>query len=160
MDFLKRQGFPKGCRVIEVGCGWGLASIYCAKNYKARVTGVDMDSAVFPYLNLHAEINDVRIKTERMKFQGLRKKMLSKFDLMIGADICFWDELVDPVYKMIRRAVKAEVRQVIIADPGRPPFLEICDRCCDKLGGVTKDWELSGSVRASGTLLIVGSLPY
>ena len=160
MDFLKRQGFPKGCSVIEVGCGWGLASIYCAKNYKARVTGVDMDSAVFPYLKLHAEINDVRIKTERMKFQGLRKKMLSKFDLMIGADICFWDELVDPVYKMIRRAVKAEVRQVIIADPGRPPFLEICDRCCDKLGGVTKDWELSGSVQASGTLLIVGSLPY
>ena len=160
MDFLKRQGLPHDSRVIEVGCGWGLASIYCAKNFEARVTGVDMDSAVFPYLKLHAEVNNVRVKTERLKCQDLRKKVLSKFDLMLGADICFWDELVDPVYKLIRRAVKAEVEQIIVADPGRPPFLEVCDRCCDKLGGMTKDWELTGTVRASGTLLIVGSLPH
>ena len=159
MDYLRRQGVPEHSRVLEVGCGWGLASIYCAKKFAAKTTGVDMDSAVFPYLELHAELNGVKVDTKRLKFQDLRKKMLSKFDLVIGADICFWDELVDPVYKLIRRAVRAEVQQIIVADPGRPPFLKVCDRCCDKLGGVTKDWELSGSVRASGTLLIVGSLP-
>ena len=159
MDFLKRQGLPQDSRVIEVGCGWGLASIYCAKKHEARVTGVDMDSAVFPYLKLHAEVNRVRVKTERMKFQDLRKKRLSKFDLMIGADVCFWDELVDPVYKLIRRAVKADVQQVIIADPGRPPFHALSEKVVDKIGGEVKEWELDEEIKAEAYLLIAGSLP-
>ena len=41
MDFLKHQGLPKKAHVMEVGCGWGLASIYCAKKHGAEVIGVD-----------------------------------------------------------------------------------------------------------------------
>ena len=57
---------------MEVGCGWGLLGIYCAKKYGARVTGVDIDSEVFPYLNLHAEINQVEISTLKKGYDGLR----------------------------------------------------------------------------------------
>ena len=67
MDYFKKKGMSSGTRVMEVGCGWGLAGIYCAKNHGARVTGVDIDPDVFLFLDLHAEINGVRIKTLKRK---------------------------------------------------------------------------------------------
>ena len=32
--------------------------------------------------------------------------------MLIAADICFWDELVDPVYNLVKRAVNAGVKKV------------------------------------------------
>ena len=160
MDYLQHQGLPKKPKVMEVGCGWGLAAIYCAKEHGAEVTGVDADSKVFPYLHLHAEINEVAVSTRRSLFQDLKKKHLAGLDLVIGADICFWDEMVDPLYRLIRKAVKARVGQVIVADPGRPPFDKVCEKAEKKLGGEVKEWKIDdGSVKTSGWLLIVGSLP-
>ena len=121
MDYLEHQGMPDKSRVLEVGCGWGQLGIYCAKRFGAQVTGVDADENVFPYLHAQAEENDVVIQTRKSRFESLRKFHLQDYDLMLGGDICFWDELVDPVYKMIRRAVKAGVDQVIIADPDDHP---------------------------------------
>ena len=40
----------------------------------------------------------------------LTTRQLRQYDMLIAADICFWDELVDPVYKMVNRAVKAGVK--------------------------------------------------
>jgi predicted nicotinamide N-methyase len=160
MDYLQHQGLPRKSKVVEVGCGWGLAAIYCAKEHGAEVAGVDADPKVFPYLHLHAEINKVRVATHTSLFQDLKKKHLAGLDLMIGADICFWDEMIDPLYKLIRKAVKAGVGQVIVADPGRPPFDEVCEKATKKLGGEVKEWQIDNdSVKTSGWLLIVGSLP-
>ncbi|MCP4039023.1 MAG: methyltransferase, partial [bacterium] len=50
MNELKREPLPRGSRVMEIGCGWGLLGIYCAKQFGARVTGVDADKNVFPFL--------------------------------------------------------------------------------------------------------------
>ena len=159
MDYLRHQGLPKKAKVMEVGCGWGLAAIYCAREHGAEVTGVDADPKVFPFLHLHAEINKVSVRTHRALFQDLKKKQLTDQDLLIGADICFWDELVDPLYKLILKAVKAGVGQVIVADPGRPPFDEVCEKAEKKLGGEVKEWQINnGPVKANGWLLIVGSL--
>ena len=50
--------------------------------------------------------------------------------------------------------------QVIIADPGRSPFDEICERCQKKFDAEVKEWEIDDKkVKAHGWLLIVGSLP-
>ena len=159
MDYLEQQGLPKGSNVMEVGCGWGLAGMYCAKRFNANVTGIDADDAVFPYLDLHAELNGVRVKTVKAHFQNVKKDMLGKQDLLLGSDICFWDNMIDPVYKLIRRAIKAGVRQVIVADPGRPPFHKVAERCAEKMGGITQEWEVKKPINADGSLLIVGSLP-
>jgi predicted nicotinamide N-methyase len=160
MDYLEHQGLPDKARVLEVGCGWGLAGIYCARKHGARVTGVDADQAVFPYLELHARINEVEIETRCCGFEELTAGELAGQDVVIGADICFWDEMVDPVYRMVRRSVGAGARQVIIADPGRPPFSLMSERCARELGGEIKEWEVDGQVKASAYLLIVGSLPW
>ena len=96
MDFLARQGLPQEANVLEIGCGWGLAGMYCAKNHSANVLGMDADSAVFPYLKLHAEINDVEVGTWRCKFEKVKKKDLKGTNLIIGADTVSYTHLTLP----------------------------------------------------------------
>jgi hypothetical protein len=56
--------------------------------------------------------------------------------------------------------VQAGVQQVVLADPGRPPFVQVSERCSEKLGGQTKAWSVEGSAAtASGSLMIIGTLP-
>lgn len=155
MDYLKKHPIPKGSRVLELGCGWGPAGIYCAKKFKARVTGIDADDAVFPYLELHAQENGVEIETRQIRFEKLTRKILSKYDVIIGGDICFWDELALVLEKLVNRAVKAGVKQIILADPGRPPFLDMADRCVDKHCAEFLSWEAKRPRHSTGCLLVV-----
>jgi predicted nicotinamide N-methyase len=159
MNHLKRHPLKKGTRVLELGCGWGLLGIYCAKNFSARVTGMDVDKNVFPFLKLHGELNGVKIKTEQNSFEHLTKNWLSNFDVILGSDICFWDEMSVTLFNLIRRSLKAGVKQIIISDPCRSPFTELANRCQEKLpNAYTVSRRMSRPVRASGELLIVNNV--
>jgi predicted nicotinamide N-methyase len=155
MDYLRLRGLPKKARVMDVGCGWGLTGIYCAKNHGAKVTGVDIDSEVFPFLKLHAEINDVQIKTMRRSFQGLTGSHLKNVDILLGADICFWDSMIDPLRKLIRRALRSGVETVLIADPGRTTFDRLGEYFCGEMKGEVLDWEVRRPRRIEGQILRV-----
>ena len=156
MDFLKKQGLPDGTRILEVGCGWGLAGIYCAKKHNALVTAVDIDSEVFPYLQLHADINRVQVRALKKSFEGLRKKDLKGFDMIIGADICFWDDMVKPLKNLIHRAFSTGLRQILIADPGRPTFEALGDYFVGKGRGETLDWSVRRPRPIQGRILSIG----
>ncbi|MGD8982523.1 MAG: methyltransferase domain-containing protein [Desulfobacteraceae bacterium] len=155
MDYFRRRGLPKRAHVMDVGCGWGLAGIYCAKRHGAVVTGVDIDTEVFPFLRLHAEINGVRITTMRKSFQGLTENHLQNVDVLLGADICFWDSMIDPLKKLIRRALRAGVDTVLIADPGRTTFDRLGEHLCEELKGEILDWEVRRPRRIEGQILRV-----
>lgn len=157
MDYLRKHPLGKGTRVLEIGCGWGLLGIYCARHFDARVTGIDADENVLPYLELHAEINGVEMEGLEMTFQQLTVQKLKSYDVILGADICFWDEMTGMLYNLIGRAAKAGVQQVMIADPCRPPFSDLVERCEKKYGDnarVMEKW-LTRPVHASGDILIV-----
>ena len=155
MDYLQKNPIQPASRVMELGCGWGLASIYCAKKFQAQVTAVDADDAVFPYLQLHAEHNKVQIQTLKSYFEKITVKQLSQYDVLIGADICFWDELADVVFNLVKRAIKAGVKKIIISDPERPPFFTLSERCIDKFHAELEPWSVNKPRRASGCLLII-----
>ncbi len=155
MDYIKRRGLPKKARVMDVGCGWGLAGIYCAKRHGAVVIGVDIDPEVFPYLRLHADINEVKITIMKKSFEGITGNYLKNIDVLIGADICFWDSMVDPLKRLIRRALGAGVRMVLISDPGRSTF-EKLGRCLrEERRGEILDWEVQRPRRIQGQILRV-----
>ena len=158
MDFFKHRGLHHGVRILDVGCGWGLAGIYCAKNHGATVTAVDIDSEVFPYLHLHEEINKVEIATMQKGFDGLRAKHVKNFDIVIGADICFWDSMVDSLKRFIYRALKTTVCMVLIADPGRTPFEELGEHFVEKRIGRILEWAVSHPYPIQGRILKIGSL--
>jgi predicted nicotinamide N-methyase len=157
MDYLHRRGLSEGVRVMEIGCGWGLLGIYCAKKYGARVISVDLDTEVFPYLELHAKVNEVEISTLKKDFDGLRTKHLKEVDLLIGADVCFWDTLAKPLKNLVLRALRAGVQQVLISDPGRPPFEEIGEYFASKKGGEILDWTAQRPRRSEGRILKIGN---
>ena len=134
MDYLRKNPLKKNVRILEIGCGWGLLGIYCAKQFNAKVTGIDADENVLPFLELHADINGVKIDGKKMTFQQMTTEKLKKFDVILGADICFWDEMSGLLHNLTRRALKAGVKQVMIADPCRPPFTDLAERCKDTWG--------------------------
>jgi predicted nicotinamide N-methyase len=157
MDFFRHRGLSDGTHVMEVGCGWGLAGIYCAKMHNAVVTGVDIDPDVFPYLKMHSDINKVDVGTLNKGFDGLLAKHLEGVDVMIGADICFWDTIVDSLKSLISRALDEGVQLVVIADPGRETFDRLGEYFAKKPGGVTLDWDVQSPHRIQGKILKIGS---
>jgi predicted nicotinamide N-methyase len=155
IDYLHQRGVPSRARVLELGCGWGLVGIYCAKTFHAQVTGLDADAAVFPYLQLHAQRNGVHLATRHGTFADLTPHDLAAFDLIVGADICFWEELVDPLYQLVRHGVTVGVAEILIADPGRPPFDELCAQCLHQGAAEVLTWAMTTPVTESGRILRV-----
>ena len=155
IDYLKKNP-PEHCEsVIDVGCGWGVSGIWCAKKLGSRVTSVDADPDVFPFLQATAKLNGVETEHLVSRFEKLSTKQLSKFDMLIAADICFWDELVNPVYNMVNRAVKAGVKHILIADPERSTFHEMAQRCMDKHCADLVDWKTSSPIKAQGAIMVI-----
>lgn len=154
IDYLQSFPVQQKLRVLEVGCGWGLTSIFCAKHFQANVTAVDIDPYVFPFLNLHARINEVVVETRTLDFDKITGKVLTEYDLLLGSDICFWDDMRRPLFNLIRRAQKAGVRS-IVTDPGREPFNLMAGKCEDKLSALLDHWSIPHPHNGSGTIVDV-----
>jgi 2-polyprenyl-3-methyl-5-hydroxy-6-metoxy-1,4-benzoquinol methylase len=156
MDYLKTHPLPKKTRVLEVGCGWGLLSIFIAKRFGCSVTATDADIQVLPYLELHAEVNGIKVTAERSTFNELTTARLAEFDLIVGADICFWDDMTAMLYNLVRRSRRGGVGRVMIADPCRQPFSDLAERCQNAFGEDQVDLiekHLAKPVNASGEIL-------
>ena len=119
--------------------------------------GVDIDPDVFPFLQLHTEINGVQMNIMEKGFDRLTCKLLNQVDFLIGADICFWDGMTDQLRRLIRRALRAKVKAILISDPIRSPFEELGEYCIEKFDGEVLDWEVSRPRRIFGQILRVES---
>jgi predicted nicotinamide N-methyase len=155
MDYLNRNRPQHSRSVIDVGCGWGVTGIWCAKTLGAEVTSMDADANVFPFLEATAELNKVETNHMVSRFEKLTTKQLSQYDMLVAADICFWDELVNPVYNMVNRAVKAGVKHILIADPERPTFYDMAERCADKHCADIVGWQTRSPIKASGAIMVI-----
>jgi predicted nicotinamide N-methyase len=132
MDYLTTYPPAPSAKILDIGCGWGLTGIFLAKQYQAQVTGIDIDQGVAPFLTLQAQLNDCHMDFQARGFESLSASELCVFNSIIGTDICFWDELTEPLYQLIDLAVRAGVERIIIADPGRPPFWNLVDLCVQR----------------------------
>ena len=155
LDYLERIRMRPRTRILEAGCGWGLTSVYCARVRKARVTAIDADPHVLPIARLQARANGVKVRTTTGRFENLPVDLLKKTDLIVAADVCFWDELVDPLLKMIRRAMRHGVERVILADPGRSCFEDLAAICDDEFRALLIDTTTEKPTKADGYVLVV-----
>lgn len=157
IDYLHKNPDPKPARVLDAGCGWGIGGIWCAKALGADVTSVDADPNVFPFLEVTARLNGVATTPKAARFEALTTRYLETFDTVIAADVCFWDELVSPVANLVNRSLKAGVKRIIIADPERPTFHTMAQRCIDRHGGDLLNWQTRGTLPATGALLVINN---
>jgi predicted nicotinamide N-methyase len=114
---------------------------------------MDRDSAVFPYLNLHADINDVTVTTMEADFDDLTANYMKDVDIIIGADICFWDSMVGTLKTLILRALKSGVKTIIIADPGRTTFERLGQYFLDNRIGEIRNRDINHPYAIQGRIL-------
>lgn len=129
IGYLADHPLKQRQRVMEIGCGWGLAGIYCAKRFSAEVLLTDADEHVFPYAMTHAKLNGVLVRTEHMPFDGISDHRLRQHHVLLGSDICFWPELGTQLRKLIERGLSLGVERVILSDPGRRSFMQLAKYC-------------------------------
>ena len=155
IDYFKHYRYAKSSKIIDIGCGWGLAGIYCAKNHDSLVTCMDSDEAVFPYLHLHAAINNIEITTLKSSFEELSVKEMRNYEVIIGSDICFWDELIEVLKSLIFRAVESGIKIVAISDPGRSSFESLGRYFINKGKGQVVNWEIDHPLHFQGRILVI-----
>ena len=156
IDYLSTWEIPEQAKVLDIGCGWGLAGIFLASRYQAQVTGLDIDESVEPFLHLQASINNCSIDFTARSFQSLKKSELASYHTLMGTDICFWDELTTPLFNLIKLARSAGTPQILIADPGRPPFWALAERCADKLGAEVITRKIYQPWKTEKYILVIG----
>jgi hypothetical protein len=59
------------------------------------------------------------------------------------------------LYQLIRHGVAAGVADILVADPGRPPFDELCARCLQHGDAAVLTWATTSPARESGRILRV-----
>ncbi len=154
MDYLLHKHILKpNLSIMELGCGWGPAAIFCAENAGAKVTGVDLDADVFPFMQAQAELNNVSIRPLQRSFEAISQEDLNGTKLMLGADICFWEEFSQTHYKLITKALNAGVTDIIFADPGRSPFYDLVEKCSRDFTVDCLEWYATEPKRFEGIIL-------
>ena len=133
MDYLNENPIRENARVVEIGCGWGGLATFMAKTFGSKVLAVDADPTLKPYVKLVTGLNDTRrVEFVPKRFEKITKSDFTGVHTLIGSEICFWDEMTRPLFRLIGRAFQSGVKQVLIADPGRTPFLDLVDMCDKK----------------------------
>jgi hypothetical protein len=68
------------------------------------------------------------------------------------------EDTLDPLYQLVRHGVAAGVPEILIADPGRPPFDELCTRCVQPGDAEVLPWTMTSPVAESGRASIMVSV--
>ncbi|XOV86010.1 MAG: class I SAM-dependent methyltransferase [Pseudomonadota bacterium] len=106
-----------GKRILEVGCGIGLASLLL-NSRGADISAMDYHPAAETFLDRNVELNDGdRIPFLRANWENPDTAM-GTFDLIIGSDLLYEDEHAADLARFIARHAAPGAR-VILIDPGR-----------------------------------------
>jgi predicted nicotinamide N-methyase len=113
-----------GMRVVEVGCGLGLAGIGAALA-GARVLATDWSADALALLEANAAANGLALETLRVDWTAPAPLLeRAPFDLVLAADVLYERRAVAPLADLLPRLGG----EVLLADPGRPPLAEFLPR--------------------------------
>ena len=143
-----------GKRVLEIGCGIGLASIVLHK-LGVDITASDYHPRAQEFLDRNVRDNRLSpIKFQRVDFEKKNPK-LGKFDLIIGSDILYQPHHASCVANFISTHSANDV-EIIIVDPGRENRSKFT-RNMTALGYSNQfrrfNQELSSGIRCKGQIL-------
>jgi len=106
-----------GRRILEVGCGIGLASLLLNQR-DANITATDQHPIAEEFMQLNTGLNNARdIPFVRTGWNDAEND-LEKYDLIIGSDILYEPNHAELLARFIHRHANP-VCEVIIIDPGR-----------------------------------------
>ena len=110
------EKYPQPVRVLEVGCGLGLAGIACMARELA-VTFSDVDETAIVFAAANARLNGFReFRTVPIDFRCPPEDV--EYPVVIGSDLMYEERLVEPLVGLLA-AVLAPGGVCLIADPDR-----------------------------------------
>ncbi len=106
-----------GKRILEVGCGIGLASLVL--NHRlADITATDYHPEVGAFLDANVQLNHGRAIPFVRTGWGDVQTTLGQFDLIVGSDLLYEREHVELLAGFIEQHAKPHCA-VVLVDPGR-----------------------------------------
>ena len=106
-----------GQRILELGCGIGLASLVLQRR-GADVIASDMHPLAEPFLAYNSALNQLPAVHYRQLQWDVPLPTLGQFDVIIASDVLYEQGHAELVSNVIERHANADA-QVIITDPGR-----------------------------------------
>lgn len=106
-----------GKRILEVGCGLGLASLVLRQR-EADITASDFHPLAEVFLAYNAALNALPSVPYRTLQWTVPNDGLGRFDLIIGSDVLYERGHADALAALLPRHAHPE-SEVVIADPGR-----------------------------------------
>ncbi|PKM01454.1 MAG: SAM-dependent methyltransferase [Gammaproteobacteria bacterium HGW-Gammaproteobacteria-6] len=106
-----------GKRILEIGCGLGLASLVLQRRH-ANITASDHHPLAESFLNHNAALNGLDTMIYRDMPWAITNHPLPLYDLIIGSDILYERGHADLLAVLVQRHGTAD-GEVLITDPGR-----------------------------------------
>lgn len=106
-----------GKRILEIGCGLGLASLVLQRR-GAEVVASDHHPLAESFLNHNAELNGLQPMDYRDLAWAQLHPTLGRFDLIIGSDILYERDHATLLSNLLHRHATPHA-EVLITDPGR-----------------------------------------
>lgn len=153
IDYLSKQALSSQQHVLELGCGWGLPSIYAKKQFGMQVTSTDADCNVFAYQKLISTINDADIIQKRSSFTELSSQNLRGYDVLMGADICYSPAHAKSLEELFHHYLAQRDGRIVLADSGRTPFFHLVERLSHSYDIELEEVRIDLPVRGSGHVL-------
>lgn len=106
-----------GKRILELGCGIGLASLVLQRR-GARVVASDVHPLAEPFLAYNAALNALDAVSYRQLRWDVPLPTLGRFDLIIASDVLYEPAQVRHLEGVIERHAEDRA-EVLVTDPGR-----------------------------------------
>jgi predicted nicotinamide N-methyase len=106
-----------GKRVLELGCGLGLASMVVHRR-GGDVTATDCHPLAALFLSENLELNGLPVMKYSPAHWGRANPLLGRFDVIIGSDVLYDRAQPEALSQFIDRHSQPQV-EVLIVDPGR-----------------------------------------
>lgn len=129
-DLMERREFGTQ-RVLEIGCGLGLASLVIHRR-QGDVTASDCHPLAGPFLEANVQLNQLPAMKYRTGNWTRANPELGEFDLIIGSDVLYERDHPAQLAAFVQRHA-APRAEVLVIDPNRGNRAAF-SRCMEKLG--------------------------
>lgn len=117
---LDRPQLVQGLRVLDFGCGGGIASIAAARAGAAQVTANDIDPWALEIVSLSAQHNGVSVSTLLGDLTA-DVRSVDAYNVILCSDLAYEKQFA-PAQRAFLEYAAARGRTVLVADAGRTYF--------------------------------------